>query len=964
MYSVSSELAAALAEQPLLPRVTVGNLVLEAGQILNLNYSASCGGEEILTIGGISAATVSLTVMGRRELLDELLTVEVGTRMGDTVEYLPLGTFAVTECRMGENSTTVTGFDAAYSGMGRTYVPTVSEGATVAAVLADVAAQCGLTLAALPDLAGSTVVAGDDLTGRTCREMAGLAAALVGCNVLIDRTGALALRWFAYSDGRVTSEEFYAGTLTLDGTFRLGFIACTVPVRSTVESITSRVLRVGSGSTGISIQNPYMTQRILDAIWLHIGGKLFYTGSYSMVGGLLLEPGDMVLMRERDGTSYRFPIQTLELTVDGGCRATIRAEGISGTETAANVTGSVTGALRSMASDAAAANAQNQAQFTQLQTRVNTLQAEKASVTDLQATNAQVSNLSAVKADVTDLQATNASVASLSAQKANVTELQATNAAVSNLSAGKADVDLANIQAGCITTAMLGNGVVGTAQIADASVTDGKIVGLTANKITAGTLDAGTIDVVNLNAANITVGTINGAQIAQGAISAGNLDSALNQAITSSGTNADEALRQAGLAVTTAQSASSTANSAVSIANGKTTAYYAAAQPGGSGFQVNDIWFDTDDGNKMYRWDGSAWAAAQYGAGAISSAAITADKLAASAVTAGKIASGAVTADSIAANAVVAGKLATNAVTTGALAAGAVTAQKIAAGAVSADHLTAGAVTSDKIVAGAVTTAKLDAEAVNANKIAAGAVTTAKLDAGAVTTAKLDAGAVTAAKLAAGAVTTEKLAAGAVTADKIDVTDLFARNITGVYTTSSTDSSTGAEVTTEASNSFYLNDAGEIALRSMYTKTVDGIVVLTTGSRLLIEGSLLRLISTNITLAANRITVSTTPQTNTYTQFDSPYISDGWVTVVEKLGWCQVFGVLVLTQTLADDWSLVLDSSKVPAPQHGRNIYQTSSNWNDVHKRTARIRILSTGGLYVRQGADYEVNFSITYPVV
>lgn len=44
---------------------------------------------------------------------------------------------------------------------------------------------------------------------------------------------------------------------------------------------------------------------------------------------------------------------------------------------------------------------------------------------------------------------------------------------------------------------------------------------------------------------------------------------------------------------------------AEAIADGKITSFYQASAPTAEG--VGDIWIDTDDANKMYRWSGSAW---------------------------------------------------------------------------------------------------------------------------------------------------------------------------------------------------------------------------------------------------------------------------------------------------------------------------------------------------------------------
>ena len=741
---------------------------------------------------------------------------------------------------------------------------------------------------------------------------------------------------------------------------------------------------------------------------------------------------------------------------------------------------------------------------------IESVEANAVTAEYLTANYATVSNLNAATARITTLETSTLKTADLSAEVAKlgyatVTELNATNATVENLQstmitasyleANYAKLDLANIESGCITTAMLGTGVVGTAQIADGSITDAKIVGLTANKITAGTLDAATIEVINLNAANITVGTINGQQIASGAIDVSKLTSSLSTTIANTEADVVQALAEAGLAqstantavsnaataqstadtaITNAANAQSTADSAAaqaatalsqtaefiqgtqtsatgtwtgksstitalydglqitywlpyagsgnatlnltladgtttgakncyykgttrittqysagttirltyrigaaisgssttytgwwadgsyegsntydrtrysnavkclealtkstyyimvgtaagykkaaagvefdvsypvlawyystavsanatttymytaipgvtlqnnvsgwtgtqyamvylvgtlsgktftisdtvfttttptsedglahipigilystyqiyfktdatiyaygdngfapvsmnaqSTADGKNAVFYQASTPAKVGRKVNDVWFDTDDGNKMYYWDGSAWTEKQFGTNAIANMAITnaliadatiqsakianldagkitsgyidaarinagsitTEKIAALAITAAKIAAGAVETDALAANAVVAGKIAANAVTTNSIEADAVTTAKIAAGAVTATEIAASAVTTDKILAGAVTTAKIAASAVTANEIAAESIT--------------------AAKIAAGAIQTSHLATNSVTAEKINVSDLFAQDITATGT--------------------------------------------------------------------------------------------------------------------------------------------------------------------------------------
>ena len=437
--------------------------------------------------------------------------------------------------------------------------------------------------------------------------------------------------------------------------------------------------------------------------------------------------------------------------------------------------------------------------------------AEKANITDLTAINAEIENLKANKVDIGDLTAEVARIEELIAKKANIDDLhaleatieelnahianidkaiidvahiqdlEAINARIDNIEAGNIDtdaleahfarIDLANIKDGCITNAMIGEGVIESAQIADGSITDAKIVTLTANKLTAGRIDASDIEVVNLNCANLTVGTINGKQITNGAIDWDKLASQVGDTIHTADKNASDALGKA--------------DSALTSANGKNTIYYQTAMPTGGTYKINDIWFDTDDSNKMYCWNGKAWTAQQFGTNAIKNAAITNALIADAAINnakianldAGKITTGTLAADRIASNSIVAGKLAANSVTTANLQADCVNADKIAAKSINAEHINGAIITGDKIVASAITGDKIAARTIDATKIVANTITSAEIKAGTITGDNIAAGSVDAAKIKAGSITATQIAANSITAEKIKADAVTAAKI-------------------------------------------------------------------------------------------------------------------------------------------------------------------------------------------
>jgi hypothetical protein len=86
--------------------------------------------------------------------------------------------------------------------------------------------------------------------------------------------------------------------------------------------------------------------------------------------------------------------------------------------------------------------------------------------------------------------------------------------------------------------------------------------------------------------------------------------------------------------ITTAQT---TADNAQTTANGKNTVFYATTAPSLTGRITGDVWFDTDDGNKMYGLQGGAWVPEEWGTNAIENLAVTNGKIANLAVDNAKI---------------------------------------------------------------------------------------------------------------------------------------------------------------------------------------------------------------------------------------------------------------------------------------------------------------------------------------
>lgn len=99
------------------------------------------------------------------------------------------------------------------------------------------------------------------------------------------------------------------------------------------------------------------------------------------------------------------------------------------------------------------------------------------------------------------------------------------------------------------------------------------------------------------------------------------------------------------------------ANTAQATAETKNSVFYQASAPTGGTYKVNDIWFDTDDGNSIYSWNGTSWVLKQFGTNALAQNSITTELVAAGCISADKIANGTIDNSKIALGAIAADKL-------------------------------------------------------------------------------------------------------------------------------------------------------------------------------------------------------------------------------------------------------------------------------------------------------------------
>jgi hypothetical protein len=129
---------------------------------------------------------------------------------------------------------------------------------------------------------------------------------------------------------------------------------------------------------------------------------------------------------------------------------------------------------------------------------------------------------------------------------------------------------------------------------------------------------------------------------------------------------------------------------AQTTADGKNKIYRQTTAPTGT-LVAGDLWFDTDDDNKIYRYDGTNFIANTLGTNALAD------------FSANKITSGTIDASVVTVSNINAGNISTGSLASARIAAGTIVASQIATGTITATQIAAGTITTDKLTAGTLT---------------------------------------------------------------------------------------------------------------------------------------------------------------------------------------------------------------------------------------------------------------------
>lgn len=512
------------------------------------NFTITSGAEEI-TIGSAVASYVQATIENKGIALSgKEVSLEIGVEVDGEMEYMPMGLYTIQNPKIESNKVTFTAYDRLASRCNGAYYSKLSYPTDAVDILAEISTMTGVAIDTSTLQRGiqinqrAIIEEGDyneeteesevittyvnPFDGYTYKETIGFIAGLFGKFAICGRTGMIEFRWYQGIDYEIPSNIFYNDLQETEESFSIKRLMC---------DNSDQTLSSGSGATGISMQNPVMTQGILDGVYNTVQGLVFTPAALRFIGDTRLDIGDIITAVKNDGMKFTIPIISLITSYDGGLMQTIASYGNTAEEDDSDTKGPITEMAerveyelafvkKLMVDNLTATNATiknlsgdvlkfKTGEFENLKSDVASF--KETTTTNLNAANAKIENLEAntVKASeleakvgtfgylkATDASLTYATITNLKAESGKIDDLQSDYATFKTATANDLKAANANIQNLTATKATITDLNAATAKI---SVLEGNYANL--NTLVNGNLTSANIQSLTLNSKNTTI---------------------------------------------------------------------------------------------------------------------------------------------------------------------------------------------------------------------------------------------------------------------------------------------------------------------------------------------------------------------------------------------------------------------------------------------------------------------------
>lgn len=419
------------------------------------------------SIGGTVSTTVEISMdkPSNSLITGKEYQLSFGLEVDGTVEYCPICKITAEKPKEDDGVLKFTAYDRMVSKFNYPYFTDItSYPVDGKKILQEISTKTGVAISNMSELPDGKMIdyrktTGEDentstarpFDGYTYREAIKYLAQIYGTFAIMGRTGELEFRWYTESGYIVDLNRSMNDAVSNEVIYTVQKIECTVDQKTLIS---------GSGVTGMQIENPVMTQALLDSVFQKVGGMSYLPTTVTLFGDCRLDLGDIVTVKTKSGTDIKLPIMSIVYEFDGGLSTEIGSYGSTEEEESTSMKGPIAQAIDRVYTDLFL---------------VKEVLANKVSTEYLEANYATITQLNVVEAKIDKIVSTDITVEYLEAHYAQI---------------DMENVDTAVIRQGFLENLMVSQGiiadrVVGTEVVATDVLTG---VNIYADDITAGTL--------------------------------------------------------------------------------------------------------------------------------------------------------------------------------------------------------------------------------------------------------------------------------------------------------------------------------------------------------------------------------------------------------------------------------------------------------------------------------------------
>lgn len=474
-------------------KITIGNNIYNNDELVNLTLEHTQP-QEGFSIGDTISQSLDLTLLNRGDIIysTSQIKVEIGLKIGSTIEYILMGIFNIDDIEKTDYTTKFTAYDNMIK-FETPYFSSLGDKPTLKQVVNELSKITGIEF--IGNLPNYTL---SKLEGFTCREVLSYVASICGGNAVITRDGKFTIKSLSEIKKSIDGNNYFDYKRE-EVKYKIGKISCQIDENNILYKGST-----GTDSMELGFENPWVTETILNDLYNKLNGLSYLGYSMKWQGDLSLDPYDIVTVTDIKNVIRKIPILSQKISYTGGLTSEIGAKGESKNKNNFSSSGSTTNKVnRAVIEQAIIKEAliekANIKDVEAVSIRTQILEAKTAKIEEAIIDVAHISDLNAINANIQNLIANDVKINNALINKADITELNAVVGNINIINSELANIKTLvngnlsseNIQAGGITSDKL--------TIANGFITNAMIANLDVSKINAGNISTNKFRIVSDN---------------------------------------------------------------------------------------------------------------------------------------------------------------------------------------------------------------------------------------------------------------------------------------------------------------------------------------------------------------------------------------------------------------------------------------------------------------------------------